>query len=179
WPAVGMARSASLAVRFDDVAVGADGAVGEPGFYTDRVGFWWGASGVAACWWGGARGLLDGAGRLLATGEPGPTEMAAYGSAVACGRSIVETLGWAAAVIDARTDVETARCTALTTREVVHAGCTRMLELVAAAAGARSLCLDPAQSRRAADLYAYLSQHHPGRDAAELGRSLLAASPDP
>ena len=34
-------------------------AVGPPNFYLERPGFWFGATGVAACWYGGARGLVE------------------------------------------------------------------------------------------------------------------------
>ena len=61
WPAVGMAASDSLEIRVEGVRVGADAAVGGPGDYLDRPGFWHGAMGVAACWFGGAIGV----GRLL------------------------------------------------------------------------------------------------------------------
>lgn len=184
WPAVGMSRSLSLAVELAGVAVAPTGAVGPPGFYTERVGFWWGSIGVAACWWGGTRGLVDAATSALAaspgdagpvSASPGDAELAELGSAAACERGIARMLEWGASVVDAGRDVDAARLAALYVRDVVHAGATRILAAVAAAAGARSVCLDGEQSRRAADLYAYLSQHHPGRDAAAIGRSLLDA----
>jgi hypothetical protein len=176
WPAVGMAASASSTVSFDAFPVTAADCVGPPGFYTRRIGFWWGAVGVAACWWGGARALLDTVGRYLHAGSGAEHELASYGSAMARCRSMTETLRWAASDIDAdRADIGRARQTALTAREVVHDGCTTILAAAAAAGGARPICLDPAQSRRSADLYAYLAQHHGGRDAATLGVDLLTA----
>src|SRR6185312_11751898 len=51
WPAVGMAASDSRTVQFHDVMAA---AVGEPGQYVARPGFWHGGIGVAACWYGGA-----------------------------------------------------------------------------------------------------------------------------
>ena len=54
WPAVGMAGSDSLTVRFDDVRLPAGAAIGHLGSYTGRPGFWHGAIGVAARWYGGA-----------------------------------------------------------------------------------------------------------------------------
>lgn len=171
WPAVGMAASASLSVRFDR-------APGEPvaaaGFYTGRPGFWWGGIGVAACWWGGALGLVDTVAGLLAAGEPGDAQLAPLGAAAARLKSMRETLRWAAGVVDARTGAADARAAALLARRDVHDGCSAVLAAAAAAGGARALCLDGAQSRRGADLYAYLAQHHPGRDDAALGRLVVA-----
>jgi hypothetical protein len=66
-----------------------------------------------------------------------------------------------------------ARYRALVTRQLVHECAKTVLERVASAGGARPVCHDEAQSRRAADLYVYLSQHHGRKDAVELGRTLL------
>jgi hypothetical protein len=150
WPAVGMAASASATVSFDGVDIPTGQAVGGPGFYTSRIGFWWGAAGVAAGWWGGAVGLLTGVRDHLAGREP-------------------------AEVIDGGpVDLAAARHAARIAREVVHDGAVAVLAGAAAAGGARPICLDRTQSRRSADLYAYLAQHHVGPDAAALGRGLLA-----
>jgi alkylation response protein AidB-like acyl-CoA dehydrogenase len=174
WPAVGMAASASAAVSFDSVDIRTEQAVGHPGFYTSRIGFWWGAAGVAACWWGGAVGLLAGVRDQLSGGEPGDHASAAFGSASARVVSMRETLRWTAGVIDGPADVPAARRAARTAREVLHDGAVAVLAAAAAAGGARPICLDRAQSQRSADLYAYLAQHHVGPDAAALGRQLLA-----
>ena len=48
-----------------------------------------------------------------------------------------------------------------------------MLERVVEAGGARMLGHVAAQARRAADLGVYLSQHHGGADAADLGRLVV------
>ena len=56
WPAVGMAGSDTLDVRFTDVPAE---PVGPPGGYTARPGFGHGGCGVAACWYGGARGMAQ------------------------------------------------------------------------------------------------------------------------
>jgi alkylation response protein AidB-like acyl-CoA dehydrogenase len=174
WPSVGMAASESGTVLFSGVAAETGQGVGAAGFYTGRIGFWWGAAGVAACWWGGARALIDTVGRHLANRSGGDHELAAYGSAAARCHSMRETLRWAAAEIDnGGDDMDRARRTALVTRDVVHDGCTAILAAAAAAGGARPICLDAVQSRRSADLYVYLAQHHGGRDAAALGRALV------
>ena len=175
-----MAASASSTVSFRAVAAAAGQEVGPPGFYTGRIGFWWGATGVAACWWGGAQALLDTVGRHLGQGSPGDHELAAYGVAMARNRAMTETLRWAAAQIDeGHGGTAGARRTAMVAREVVHDGATMILTAAAAAGGARPICLDGAQSRRSADLYAYLAEHHGGRDAAALGQDLLTPPGSP
>lgn len=52
WQAVGMGATGSVEVLFD----GAEAqAIGEPGDYLNRPGFWQGGIGIAACWYGAAR----------------------------------------------------------------------------------------------------------------------------
>jgi hypothetical protein len=54
WRAVGMAASESGSVSFDGVAAT---AVGSPGDYVSRPGFWQGGAGIAAVWYGGAKAI--------------------------------------------------------------------------------------------------------------------------
>jgi hypothetical protein len=174
WPAVGMAASSSETLRFAGFVSGSD-AIGPPGFYLDRPGFWFGAMGVAACWHGGAIGLVE---RCIASlpDSPGEHVLAALGNAVSNIDTMRNTIERAAAAIDADPADEfgEAHRRALSVRETVHDGCTRVLERVASAGGARPLCHNRAQARAAADLYVYLAQHHGGADSAELGRLVLA-----
>jgi alkylation response protein AidB-like acyl-CoA dehydrogenase len=171
WPAVGMVGSASLTVTFDAVPVDADRTVGGPDFYTGRPGFWFGAAGVAACWYGGAVGLVE---HLLDGLAAAPAEhvLTEVGRAVARVGSMRHSLeGVAAGGRPGPAAVgDRARDSALEVRDTVHAACTAVLAHVANAGGARPLGHDPAQARRAADLYVYLSQHHGPADSAQLGR---------
>ena len=178
WAAVGMAGSDSATTTFERVTVAPDDVIGEPGFYLGRPGFFFGAVGVAACWYGGARALVD---RLLAGLGPDPSEhvLSETGRAVAALRAVGEVLAAAAAEIDADPlDAHGgARYRALWVRETAHTACVAVLSGVAQAGGARPLGHDEVQSRRAADLYVFLTQHHGGPDAAELGRVALAGDP--
>jgi hypothetical protein len=65
----------------------------------------------------------------------------------------------------------------LVARQVVHDSATDILARVASAGGARPLCHNETESRRAADLYVYLAQHHGGADAAVLGRIMAGTKP--
>jgi hypothetical protein len=175
WQAVGMADSESETLDFGGPAVPRHGAIGGPGFYLERPGFWSGAIGVAACWYGGAVGLVE---HLRGTLEPTSSDLvvAEFGHAVAHVGSMHHVLKDASKEIDADpTDRRgRARVRALVARHAVHHGALRVLEHVAAAGGARPLCHDRAQGQRVADLYVYLAQHHGAQDAKELGRMALA-----
>lgn len=174
WQAVGMADSVSETLRFDDAFVGEADAVEGPGFYLQRPGFWFGASGVAACWFGGAAGLVR---WLVGTLGPdiGEHRLAELGRAVALVGSMRRVLAGSAEDIDADPDDQLgeARPRALALRQIVHDGCTEILTLATSAGGARPLCHDRSQARRAADLLVYLSQHHGASDASEIGRLAL------
>lgn len=174
WPAVGMSGSDSLTVAFDGVDVTDADAVGGPGSYLQRPGFWFGAVGVAACWYGGARALVDVTADTLGP-QTGDVVLADLGRAVTLVRAQWAVLAGAGAEIDAD-PLDTAGRAAFraqTVRQAVHDSCTEVLALAAAAGGARPLGHDGDQSRRAADLYVYLAQHHGGSDAAAIGRSSL------
>ncbi|MGE8558649.1 MULTISPECIES: acyl-CoA dehydrogenase [unclassified Acinetobacter] len=56
WQAVGMQHTRTASIHFNQV--GAE-AVSHPNAYLDRPGFWHGAAGVAACWYGAAARLAD------------------------------------------------------------------------------------------------------------------------
>jgi alkylation response protein AidB-like acyl-CoA dehydrogenase len=175
WPAVGMAESHSLDVSFDGAGVDGSDTVGDPGFYTDRPGFWHGSVGVAACWYGGARGLVQGLVSYLSSGGADDHQLAHVGALTARCDAMALTLDDAARRIDADPDnrAGTAHWLALEVRHLIEQGCTEILERVGRAGGARPLSLDAVQSRRAADLYVYLRQHHAERDLAALGRHAL------
>ncbi len=175
WPAVGMAGSDSGSLTVSGVVPGR-GLVAGPGFYTDRRGFWWGAVGVAACWWGGARALVAGLIHTLGA-DPDPHVAAALGRAVAAVDAGEAGLRLEAARIDEEAAGRGSRLSrrhrALSTRQNIHDRCREVLGHVVDAGGARLVCLDPVQARRTADLPVYLAQHHGGRDAAVLGRLVL------
>jgi hypothetical protein len=174
WQAVGMADSLSETLDFGGPPVPFERVVGGPDFYLERPGFWFGAVGVAACWHGGAIGLVD---HLLGTLDRAPSDLvlAEFGYAVAHVDAMGRVLREASKAIDADpTDRHGgAQTRSLVVRHAVHHGCHQVLEHVAAAGGARPLCHDRDQGQRAADLYVYLAQQHGPQDAAALGRLVL------
>ena len=169
WPAVGMARSETFDVVFHDVPLYDDALVGPPGFYTERPGFYHGAAGVAACWWGAARGIVRPLSEKAASSKD-PHVEAAHGEAAASLFAIESCLRRSAALFDSDPEdkSEKARSLAEITRLVTLRQATRVIEKVADATGAEPLCHDKSHARRVADLLVYLHQHHGARDAAAL-----------
>ncbi|WP_312534235.1 acyl-CoA dehydrogenase [Acinetobacter variabilis] len=56
WQAVGMQHTSTAQLEFNQVPVE---KVADPHAYLDRVGFWHGAAGVAACWYGATVALAE------------------------------------------------------------------------------------------------------------------------
>ncbi len=177
WPAVGMAGSDTLDVRFSRVPAE---PVGPPNGYVNRPGFAHGGAGVAACWYGGARGVAR---TLLTTArrrDIGPHGFAHLGAVDIALRTASAALEQAADEIDGdpldRKDAGPRR--ALRVRTLTEAVATEVLERVGRALGAGPLGHDAGHSRRVADLTVYLRQHHAERDLEQLGR-LLATEGNP
>ena len=174
WPAVGMADSDTLDVRFDGIAAE---PVGEPGRYVDRPGFAHGGAGVAACWYGGARGVGQTLLAAAASRDVGPHALAHLGAVDIALQTARTVLDMAAAEIDAdpQDREKGGKLRALRVRAVVEAVSTEVMRRVGRALGAGPLCHDEAHARRIADLTVYLRQHHAERNLAELG-ALVAGS---
>jgi alkylation response protein AidB-like acyl-CoA dehydrogenase len=172
WPAVGMAGSDSGAIRFD--AAPAE-PVGAPGQYLNRAGFWHGAIGVAACWYGGACGVADTLLKQARAGRAGPHALAHLGAVDAALHAAGVALAEAARAVDADPldSRGEARIRAMRVRAVVEATCDDVLTRVGRASGAGPLGSDAAHARRVADLTVYLRQSHAERDLAELGTLLV------
>ena len=168
WPAVGMAGSDTLDVRFAGIWAT---PAGGPGSYTGRPGFAHGGVGVAACWYGGARGV----GKTLLTAaagrDIGPHALAHLGAVDIALMTAKTALDQAADEIDADPDdrKEGGQLRAMRVRGLVEAVATEVMLRVGRALGAGPLGHDEAHARRVADLTVYLRQHHAERDLAELG----------
>jgi len=168
WPATGMAGSDTLDVGFPAVAAE---PVGAPGGYVNRAGFSHGGVGVAACWYGGARGVARTLLHAAAKHDVGPHALAHLGAVDIVLRSVRAALAQAAAEIDAdpgdRRGDGPAR--ALRVRALTESAATEVLARTGRALGAGPLGHDEAHSRAVADLTVYLRQHHAERDLARLG----------
>ena len=170
WPAVGMAGSDSLTMVLTDLP---GTPVGPPGAYLSRPGFWHGACGVAAVWYGGAVGI----GRAVLRAGPrldahGRAHLGAIDAGLAGMRAMLRQ---AAEEID-QDPADAAGQGAIRAgrvRAVVEEGATAVLAHAGRALGAGPLCHDAAHARRVADLTVFLRQSHAERDLAALADGLL------
>ncbi|WP_130799672.1 acyl-CoA dehydrogenase [Streptomyces otsuchiensis] len=176
WPAVGMAASDSLDVRFRGAAAR---VVGAPGAYLRRPGFHHGGVGVAACWLGGA----DAVARVLyaaAARSASPLRDSHLGAVEIDLRAAWAVLAEAAAEIDddPLDHHGGAAARALRARGCAAAACARVLDGTGEATGAGPLCHDARHARAVADLTVYVRQHHGRRDLAALGAHVSGRSGD-
>jgi alkylation response protein AidB-like acyl-CoA dehydrogenase len=175
WRPLGMAATRSETLLFDGVAVRSEAAIGGPDAYVRRAGFGHGGCGVAACWFGGAAGLLDDLWERA--DRSAPDQVAALGAARSELDAAAAVLAVAAREVDgpapaARAEPEGAEPAwerARRVRLAVERACRRVLEGAVVALGAGALCHDPAVSGRVADLTVYLRQLRPGPDLAAVG----------
>jgi alkylation response protein AidB-like acyl-CoA dehydrogenase len=179
WRAVGMRDSVTADVEFDGVRIDAGAQVGGPGWYLERQGFWAGGIGVAACWYGGARGGRERLAAKLQEGRDDPHALAELGAAGALCDAMRAQLHHAAHQLDAGVAGESLQLLAWTVRSGIERLCREVLPHLERGLGAGTLTRDPAAARRVADLPVYLRQHHGGRDLEGLGRAMVAMSSTP
>ena len=168
WPATGMAGSDTLDVGFPGVPAV---AVGPPDAYTNRPGFSHGGVGVAACWYGGARGVGQALLRAASKRDIGPHALAHLGAVDLGLRTARAALDQAADEIDADPADEHGEgpLRALRVRALTEAVAADVLTRTGRALGAGPLGHDEAHSRAVADLTVYLRQQHAEGDLARLG----------
>jgi len=173
WASPALAATGTGRVELD-VVLKANAAIGPPGFYLDRAGFWFGAIGVAACWAGGAHGVLDGAARHA-------NHESAHVLA-SLGRATAACWGMRAALFRAGIDIDRQPRSvdstyALTVRHLVASACREVLDAGRHITGAGPLAFDDEHAQRRADLDLYVEQQHHEADLEEIARRGLA--PDP
>lgn len=168
WQAVGMATTTSVVLEFDSTPAV---AIGTPGQYLSRPGFWHGGGGIAACWYGAAEALADYLREHCRKPRPDPHADAHLGAvdAALCGAraALRECAGW----IDEHPAGDAA-LPVQRTRAQVEQAVTQVIGHVGRALGATPYCHNGHFARLSADLPVYLRQSHAERDLATLGQQL-------
>jgi Acyl-CoA dehydrogenase, C-terminal domain len=171
WRTAAMDATDTQDVDFDDVPLGPDAVVGDPGWYTARAGFAIGGAGVAAVWWGGATGVLD---RVLShlPDSPDAHQLAHLGELHALLEAADALLGRTAAVVDAAPGVDH-RLAVAVVRCAVERAVREVVDRAPRMVGPAPLSRDAELACAVADLALYVRQHHGERDHAALGAQLL------
>lgn len=168
WQARGMASTASADILFDD-SLGT--AVGQPGQYLARPGFWHGGAGIAACWYGAAQALATYLHAHCAKPSPEPHAAAHLGAVDAAllgaSAALRECAGWIDQQPTADASLQVRR-----TRAQVEQAVDGVIHHVGRALGATPFCRNSHFARLSADLPVFLRQSHAERDLAALGVQL-------
>jgi alkylation response protein AidB-like acyl-CoA dehydrogenase len=176
WKTLAFSETNTSKATFNNVPVSELDIVGEPGWYTDRPGFWHGACGPAACWAGGAIGLVDFAmtqqrNDSHALAHLGAMQAQAWGL-----RSYLDTAG--REIDKGPTNSLGAEIRALSLRHLVEEACTDILRRIPRAYGPFPLAMDEHISRRYHELDLYLRQSHAERDLERLAMKLKLIASD-
>jgi len=167
WAAAAFRDTATATVTFKDVIVRESDLLGGPNWYLQRPGFWHGALGPAACWAGGAAGLVDAAREL---NRHDPHARAQLGALEAAEWGLRALLRQAGDEIDA--DPHDTQCQgrrrALMARHLIERLCTDTLDRFGRATGPQLLAFDARVAQRYAELTLYIRQCHAERDLASI-----------
>lgn len=172
WAAVGMADTDTATVRFEGVCAypvmakhPTDTTATSP--YLNRAGFWQGAAGVAACWYGASAALAN---VLLASYQRKPQAFKAmYLGEVSQAMTVLQTCFYALAkqLDDAPHDSHELAIRII--RSQTEAVARLVLDKLGQALGAAPFCLDGHTARLAADLAVFIRQTHGAYDSQAIG----------
>jgi alkylation response protein AidB-like acyl-CoA dehydrogenase len=171
WKAVGMETTASVQVLFDNVEAQ---AIGAPGDYLQRPGFWQGGIGIAACWYGAAQSIGERLRQHCARRDE-PHALAHLGAVDSALHGAAQVLRASARAIDAA-PLDNAELLARRARAVVEQTAEQVIWHVGRALGAGPFCQDRQFARLIADLPVFLRQSHAERDLAVLGVSVITGN---
>jgi hypothetical protein len=169
WVAPAFSRTVTASVTFDNVELNETDIIGPADWYLTRPGFWHGALGPAACWAGGAVGLVDAA---RASKKSDPHARAQLGALEAAEWGLRALLAQAAREIDADPldTTDHARRRALMVRHLIERMCTDVLDRFGRATGPQLLAFDGRIAQRHAELSLYIRQCHAERDLSTIPR---------
>ena len=166
WQTPAFQSAAVGTVTFSGLHLSHEAAVGGPGFYTSRPGFWQGAVGVAAVW----AGLTDALIASLARSRPRTDQigLACSGELEANRWAIDTALRQAAFGIDASPTSDCERV-ALCCRQIVRVHSESILRTLLHESGPVGLAFHPSAGTQVLELTMALGQSHGARDLVALG----------
>lgn len=163
WHAVGMGATQTARLNFNNVPMN---VVGQPDEYLTRLGFWHGAAGVAACWFG-ATVRIAAALKALFKNKATPYNAMYLGdvsSQLVITKQLFKSL---ADKIDQKPYL-THELEIRILRVHVEKVSKSVIELVGNAMGARPFCEDAIFAQLVADLPVFLRQSHAAHDLAKI-----------
>lgn len=170
WKTSAFSEIQTSKITVEGAVCSATDIVGEPRWYLERPGFWHGACGPAACWAGGAQGLVDYAMQQTRVDAHTLAHLGAMHASVWAMKSVLAS---AALEIDEDPpNVSQARVRARTLRHLIEVMSTDILRRLARAYGPHPMAMDECIAARYHELDLYLRQSHAERDLEALGRDV-------
>lgn len=170
WQTRAFKATQTSRVTFNKTTFNTSDIIGKPGWYLKRVGFWHGALGPAACWGGGAAGLLDYAFSVQRSDSHTLAHLAAMDANIWAIKSLLQTA--ASEIINAPQTYLSAQQLALKTRHLIEQLCTDTLRRFARSYGPFPLACNNHISRQYQELDLFLRQNHGERDLEKIGKIL-------
>ncbi|MBI2786890.1 MAG: hypothetical protein HYX60_11565 [Legionella longbeachae] len=156
-------------IVFNDVSVDEKNFIEKKEWYLQRIGFWKGALGPAACWGGGAAGLVD---YGLKNSRKDPHTLAHLAAMESNVWAIRSFLSCAAKEMTMDSEPFFYQKLALKVRHLIEQLCTDVLRRFARAYGPFPLACESNIYQRYQELDLFLRQNHGERDLENLGRLL-------
>lgn len=170
WRTMAFDGTNTATTTFDHLPVAPDDTVGPPDWYVERIGFWHGATGPAACWAGGVIGLIDRSTALARQAGTDPHGDAHLGELDTIRWMLGAVLERAGREIDRQPgDRADAHRRALRVRHLVERAASAAVDVATRLLGPRVMIQDSWMIRRIAEVQLYVRQHHAERDLAALG----------
>ncbi len=165
WQAVGMQHTATAHIRFDQVAVQ---KIAKPNAYLDRAGFWHGAAGVAACWYGASSRLAQ---QLMSHVQQKPHHFKAmYLGEVSTALHVNRQYFYALARRIDQYPKQTHEYQVRMLRQLTEQTARLVMERVGLALGAAPFCQDGQFAQLSTDLSVFIRQTHGAFDLEQIGQ---------
>ena len=164
WQAVGMQATDTATIQFHEVSVS---QVGAANIYLERMGFWHGAAGVAACWYGAAAYLAN---YLISAYQQKPNDYKAmYLGQISTALAVTQQYFYHVAdLIDSQPQLSH-ELAIRQLRSHVEKVARQVMEVVGQALGAAPFCRNAHFARLSADLSVFIRQSHGAFDLQKIG----------
>lgn len=164
WHAVGMQHTQTASIQFNQVNAE---QVGTPNQYLTRVGFWHGAAGIAACWFGATTAIADFLFQACKK-QPNDFKLMYLGEIITALAVTKNYFHQLAQQIDSQPHLSH-ELEVRVLREQAEKTAQLVLEHVGQALGARPFCEDQKFAQLTADLPVFLRQSHAAFDLKNIG----------
>lgn len=164
WQAVGMQATDTATLYFHEVdAIN----VGTPNAYLERVGFWHGAAGVAACWFGAAACIAN---YLITAYQHKPNDYKAmYLGQISTGLAVTQHYFYYVADLIESEPLQNHELAIRQLRANVERVARQVMETVGQALGAAPFCGNAHFARLTVDLAVFIRQSHGAFDLQKIG----------